>query len=585
MILDTRKLRRLWSYLRPYWRYEALMFVIMVVLTGLSLALPGAIQYMIDSLIPGLVASAGEAVDYTPVFLFGSFLFGIYLLDVLFAWLRDYLGAYIGVAIIRDIRLELFGHVQRLSLQFHSRHQTGEIMSRLLSDVGRLQDLLTVTLLMFLTNLLMLVGIMAYLLHTNWFLTLVAVVPVPLTIYATHRFGLRLNRLVTTMQQTIAELSARLQEAMLGVKTIKAFGRERHEESRVEAIQNRINPLIVNVSKTTSLGVNLVQFINMVGPIVVLAWGVYLVATGGMKLGELIAFYILLTYLYAPVRGLAETHIQVQSAMASADRVFEYLDIPADIVESPTPVHLEKPRGEIRFDSVAFSYGDQGFGLDGLSLVVRPREKIALVGPSGSGKTTIINLLMRFFDPQHGSVCLDGIDVRNLSFVSLRRHIALVEQDPFLFRMSIYDNIAYGFPEAIEADVIAAAKAANIHEFIMELPQGYRTEVGERGVTVSGGERQRLCLARAILKNPTVLILDEATSALDSNSEQLIQESLSHVLADKTAIIIAHRLATIQHVDRIIALDDGRIVDQGTHDELTGRCLLYRELARKQMLL
>lgn len=584
MTPDMSKYRRLWAYLKPYYRLQLLTFLVMVILTGLALALPGAIQYMIDTLIPELVASSDRPIDLTPVLLFGAFLLGIYLLDLLFAWLRDYLVAYVGAEIIKDIRLQLFAHLQRLSLRFHGDHRTGEIMSRLLSDVGRLQDLLTVTLLMLFTNVLMLAGILAYLLHTNWILTLVAVIPVPLTVFTTSRFGNRLNRLMALVQQKMANLSAKLQEALLGIKTIQVYGQEAREAKNVERILRGINPLLVKASVTSSLGVNLAQFINMTGPIVVLSWGVYLVATGDMKLGELIAFYILLTYLYSPVRGLAETHIQVQSAMVSADRIFEYLDVQPDIVEAAKPVTLDTVRGEISLQKVGFFYNSDGFRLDDLSLTVKAHEKVALVGPSGSGKTTIINLIARLFDPCTGSVCFDGINLRDISLSWLRRQIALVEQEPLLFRMSIFENIAYGHPDATEADVVAAARAANIHDFVMGLPEGYRTEVGERGVTLSGGERQRLCLARAVVTNPALLILDEATSALDSNSEKLIQQALKDILADKTAIIIAHRLATIQHVDRIVTLESGRIVDQGTHSELFGRSSLYRELAQNQML-
>lgn len=584
MKIDIKKYKRLWPYLKPYWRPQVLLLLVMMVLTVLTLALPGAIQYMIDKLIPNLISAADHTVDYAKVLWFGAFLLGIYLFEMLFAWARDYLAAYIGISIIRDMRVQLFSHLQRLSLRFFGKHQTGEMMSRILSDVGRLQDLLTNTLLMLFTNILLLLGILGYLLYTNWLLTLIAVIPVPLTAYASNRTGRRLNSLMTTVQEKMAQLSARLQESLMGIRTIKAFGQESRVDKQIEDVHNEINPLAVKVSVTTSLGVNLVQFINMTGPIVVLAWGVYLVATGGMLLGELIAFYILLTYLHSPIRGLAETNMQIQSAMASATRIFEYLDTQPETTESATPVTVTEVRGEYRLDNVGFAYAADKFRIDNLSLTIHAREKVALVGASGSGKTTIINLLMRFFDPESGAVLLDGVDLKDLSHESLRSHVALVEQDPLLFRTSVRDNIAYGYPDATQDEIEAATKAANIHNFISGLPEGYDTEVGERGVTVSGGERQRLCLARAILKNPSVLILDEATSALDSNSEQLIQEALKDICADKTAIIIAHRLATIRNVDRIIAIDNGQIIDQGTHGELLNRCSLYRELAEKQML-
>ncbi len=583
--MNAAKLKRLWSYLRPYWVAESFTLVTMGIIALLSLALPIAIQYMIDTLIPGLINTSGGPVDIQPVVMFVLLLLGLYLSIVFLGWLRDYLVAFVGSNIIRDIRSQLFGHLQRLSLRFYQDHQVGEVMSRTLSDVSRIQDLLTSTLLMFFTNILMLIAVVAYLLHTNWMLTIVALVPVPLTIVLANRYGRKLNLIATGIQQTIASLTARLQESLVSVKTVKAFGQEEREQGRVNKVLDTMTGLFVKSSVTNSLAVNVTHFVNMVGPIIVLGWGVYLVAAGSMKLGELIAFYILLNYLYSPIHSLAETNLQVQTAMASVDRVFEYLDLPEGVVETATPVTLNVTRGEIQIERISFDYGNGGFSFRELSLHIRAKEKVALVGPSGSGKTTLINLIMRFFDPQDGKVLLDGVDLRALSLQTLRNSIALVDQDPVLFKMSILKNIAYGDTSATEEKVIAAAKVANIHDFIMSLPNGYKTEVGERGVTVSGGERQRLCLARAIIKDPAILILDEATSALDSQSEHLIQDSLKKVLADKTAIMIAHRLSTVQHADRIIAMENGHIIDQGKHEELTERCPLYRELAAKQLLL
>ena len=579
MTISTSKARRLWGYLRPYWHLEAVTFLVMAVLAVLTLVVPAAVRYMIDDMLPSLVESPRISV----VLYFGIVLAGIYFAYILFGWLRDYLAAYIGANIIAAMRSQLFLHLERLSLQFYQTHQVGELMSRLISDVNRVQDLLTSTLLMFLTSIFMLIAVLVYLLNIDWLLTLIAIIPVPITILFTNLFGKKLYRITKSLQEAVAQLSARLQEAFLSIKTIKAFGREEFEKGKVDRILSRLTGLYIKDSVTTSLSVNLVNFVNMLGPIVVLAWGAYLVSQGDMKLGALIAFYMLISYLYSPIENLASAAIEVQAAMASVNRIFEYLDIPAAVVEDESPVAIEQVSGRISFESVAFGYDSGNFRFEDFSLTIQPREKVAVVGPSGAGKTTLVNLILRFFDPQGGAVALDGIDMRRLSLRSLRDNIALVDQDPLLFKASLFENIAYSNQGASLEDVIRAARIANIDPFISNLPDRYDSEVGERGVTLSGGEKQRVCLARAILKNPSVLILDEATSALDASSEQMVQESLKQILVDKTAIIIAHRLSTIQHADRIVVLDNGRVVAEGTHAELLENSPLYRDLAEKQL--
>ncbi|HWR82338.1 MAG TPA: ABC transporter ATP-binding protein, partial [Candidatus Deferrimicrobium sp.] len=429
----------------------------------------------------------------------------------------------------------------------------------------------------------MLIAVVIYLVSINWLLTVIAVIPVPLTIVLTNRFGKKLHGITGSFQETIAAFSARLQETFLSIRTVKAFGQETSEKEKADRILSRLTGLYIKNSVTTSLSVNLVNFVSMIGPVVVLSWGTYLIAGGSMKLGALIAFYMLLTYLYSPVQTLASAHVEVQAAMASVDRIFEYLDLPAAVQEATQPVALSRAHGEIAFIKVSFGYPESGFRLDDFNVTLRRREKVALVGPSGAGKTTLVNLILRFYDPESGVITLDGVDLRRLSLRSLRDNLALVDQDPLLFKTTIFNNIAYARPDASLDEVKRAAQIANIHDFITGLPHTYFTEVGERGVTLSGGEKQRICLARAILKDPAVLILDEATSALDSTSERLIQQSLKRILADKTAIIIAHRLSTVQHADRIIVLDKGRIVDQGTHQQLLETAPLYRELAARQL--
>jgi ATP-binding cassette, subfamily B, bacterial MsbA len=581
----TVKVKRLWAFLQPYWKLELLTFLVMVFLSGLVLALPIAVQYLIDDLIPNLRAASSGGVDLQPIVVFAGLLIGIYLAHVALSWGRDYLVGYLAAHIIADIRSKLFLHLETLSLKFFQKHQIGEIMSRLLNDVNRIQELLTSTLLMFLNNVLLLIAILVYLLNVNWQLTLIAIIPVPLTIFFTNRIGGSLNNLSRGMQEANAAISAKVQETLSAVRVVKAFGNEVEERKAFDRVMDRLTQVLVRFSVVRSLSLNLVNFINMIGPIVVLSAGAYLVATGAMKLGALMAFYVLLAYLYSPVQGLAYARIEVASAMASVDRIFEYLDIPPEVTEDPEPTVIAKVRGAIELHGVAFGYDDNAFRFDNFNLKIQAKETVAIVGPSGSGKTTLISLIMRYFDPERGAISIDGVDLRKLSLASLRDNIALVDQDPLLFNASIADNIAYSNANADREQIIRAAKIANIHDFIAGLPDGYDSRVGERGVTMSGGERQRICLARAILKDPPILILDEATSSLDSISEQLIQDALDKILADKTAIIIAHRLSTVQRADRIIALKDGKIVDQGTHQELLEKSLLYQELAQKQLKL
>ncbi|UCG60998.1 MAG: ABC transporter ATP-binding protein [Candidatus Zixiibacteriota bacterium] len=586
-MLPSRKIiKRLWRYLKPYWYLQVATFLVMMVLAGLALAIPAAVKYMIDDLIPQLLATTeGGGINWHPAVWFGLALIVIYFSRVVFGLAQDYMATRIGASIISDVRSELFSHLETVSFWFYQKNQIGEITSRIMSDANRMQNLLAVTLLVFIQNVLLLIGIFVFLLYVNWKMTLVALIPVPLTILASHFFGVKVHELARRLQETIARLQGRLLEALSGLKTVRAFGQEKAEARKVDGVLNSLRDLYVKNSVVTSLAYNLVHFVNMLGPVVVLAWGTYLIASGSMKLGSLMAFYMLLTYLYEPVQDLASINVDVQASMASVNRVFEYLDMPPAITEDPQPVKLENVRGAIEFKNVNFRYNDSGFALEDISLSIQPGETVAIVGPSGSGKTTLVNLLLRFFDTDSGQITIDGVDVRRIELKSLRRCMALVDQDPVLFKMSIFDNIAYSDPDATVDDVEQAARIANIHEFVIGLKGGYGTEVGERGVTVSGGEKQRLCLARAVLRDPPIILLDEATSALDSKSEELIQQALKQLLTNKTAIVVAHRLATVRHADRIIVIDRGRIVDEGTHDALLSSSPLYRELASKQLLL
>ncbi|MEW6413173.1 MAG: ABC transporter ATP-binding protein [Candidatus Zixiibacteriota bacterium] len=585
MLPDKAVLKRLWGYLRPYWHLQVITFLVMMVLAVLALALPAAVQYMIDDLIPHLTETTQNGIDWTPALWFGVILIGIYFLRVVFSAIQDYLATRIGASIINDMRTELFAHLETVSFRFYQQYQMGEIISRILSDVSRIQNLLAVTILRFLQNVLLLLGILVYLLFVDWKLTLVALAPVPLTIVFSNYFGVKAHGIAKRLQETIASFQGRIQESLGGLRTVRAFGQEKAETGKMVGILERLWGLYIKNAVVNSLSYNFVYFLNMLGPVIVLAWGTYLIAVGSMKLGALMAFYMLLAYLYGPVQDLAAINVNVQSAMASVNRVFEYLDLPSAVTQPSQPVILKDVRGAIRLDNVSYRHDGSGFTIENLSLEIGSGETVAIVGPSGAGKTTLINLIMRFFDPDSGIVTLDGVDLKQIDLKALRGYMSLVDQDPLLFKMSIRDNIAYADQNATMEMVEKAARIANIHDFVVSQKKGYDTEIGERGVTVSGGEKQRLCLARAVLNDPPIILLDEATSSLDSKSEELIQQALSQLLKRKTAVIVAHRLATVRHADRIVVMDNGRIVDQGTHDGLMVSSILYRELASKQLLL
>jgi ABC-type multidrug transport system fused ATPase/permease subunit len=575
----------LWSYLKPYWKLELLMFGTMIGLTLVTIAMPLALKYLIDDLIPGLAKEVGSGgnPDVTPVFYYAAFLAGLYAANLVISLGRDYLAGRVGANIIADMRSQLFDHLAHVPLRFFQTNQVGQIMSRLLSDVQRVQSLLTSTFLVLIMNILLVIAVLTVLLVWNWKWALVALIPVPITIILSNRFGISLHRINRVLQETIARLSGRYQESFSAIRTVRAFAQEKREKETTDGILGKLTGLYIRNSVMNSAAVNLVHLTTMLAPIASLSWGAYVVAGGSVLLGTLLAFYILVGYLYSPVQELAQINVEIEASMASVYRIFEYLDIEPAVKEDENPVHLEQIRGHIVFDNVSFRYDQNGFRIEDLSLVIEPGEKVAIVGPSGAGKTTVINLILRFFDPDKGTISIDGVDLRRVGIKNLRTRIGLVDQEPLLFKASLFENIAYGDPDADLDRVIRAARIANIHDFITKLPAGYKNEVGERGVTLSGGERQRVCLARAILKDPPIMLLDEATSSLDTRSEELIQHALEKALEGKTSVIIAHRLATVRHADRIIVMDRGRIVDQGTHEQLLERSPLYSELARKQL--
>jgi ATP-binding cassette subfamily B protein len=517
---------------------------------------------------------------------------------------QTYLSNLVGQRVMQDLRNSLYVHLQRMPLRFFTTTRTGEIQSRLSNDVGGVQSVVTDTASSVLANVVIVLSTIVAMLLLSWQLTLLSLGTLPFFFWLTYRVGKARREVAASTQKSMADLSAITEETLSvsGMLLSKAFGRQRYETDRFRTENERLAGLQIRQQMIGRSFFATIQIFFSITPALV-----YLVAgwvltgpNGGLTPGDIVAFTTLQSRLFFPVGSMLQVGVEVHSAMALFDRIFEYLDLPREIEDSPDAVALprERVRGEVRFRDVFFRYetpsenGEAGDGdgqapsrrwtLEGVDLEIEPGQLAALVGPSGAGKTTMTYLVPRFYDIQSGSVEIDGVDVRRIKLESLAEFIGMVTQETYLFHSSILQNLRYGNPDADEEQLEAAAQAAFIHERIMELPEGYDTLVGERGYKMSGGEKQRLAIARAILKDPRILILDEATSSLDTSSERLVQEALRPLMRGRTTIAIAHRLSTILSADVIFVVDRGRIVERGTHPELVRHGGLYATLYERQ---
>ncbi len=490
---------------------------------------------------------------------------------------------FVGNRAIFDLRSQLFRHVQRLSMRWFERHSHGRIMSRVLYDVDAVQYALSGGLVDILSNTVTLIGVLIWLFVTAPTLALIAISILPIYVANFLLFQRPIRRAAAEARDQYSEVYSILSETVAGIRVVKAFAREQHEARRfVQELRNTIALNIRVARLRTLLSVTSSLLTGLATVAVIYFGGMRMLKTGTMTLGDLIAFNQWLGMLYGPVIALVTVNDQINWVIAAVERIFETLDTVPDIAEPKNPVRLTSIRGEVEFDHVSFAYEPGEWVLEDINLKAEPGKVTALVGPSGSGKTTLVHLIPRFYDPVEGRVLIDGIDVRRISLQFLRRNIGMVLQENFLFSGTIRDNIRYGRPEATDEEVVRAAIAANAHDFIMEFPDGYETVVGERGTRLSGGQRQRIAIARALLRDPRILILDEATAELDSESEALIQEALERLMRDRTTFIIAHRLSTVMNADEIIVLDRGRIVERGTHAELATAGGLYAKLCEVQ---
>lgn len=493
-----------------------------------------------------------------------------------------YMSQYVAQRVMYTLRQQLYSRLLRLSLSFHDRHAVGEMMSRMTNDVLLIQNMVSLQLAdAFATVITLVVGLWLMLV-ISWQLTLLAVVLVPITGYTIAHSGDRMRKAQLAVQQRLASLSTRVQERLLSVRIIQSFAREDYEEQHFADLNARNVEANMRSALILAILRPLVEFIGvagMVGGIAVAGWQVtrhilvaddlatYLIA--GQRVGE----------RFSKIGGV---NLAIQQSLAAARRIFEILDEEPGIRDAPDAAPLARARGHVRFRDLSFAYRTGGQVLNDIDIQVEPGEMIALVGPSGAGKTTLVNLLPRFYDPTAGTIEIDGHDLRHVTLQSLRAQVGIVPQDTILFSGNVYDNIRYGKMDATPEEVYAAARAANAQEFIEALPEGYESDVGERGLRLSGGQRQRIAIARALLKDPAILVLDEATSSLDMESEALVQEALDRLMRGRTTFVIAHRLPTVRNADRILVLADGRIIEEGSHDELLVRGGLYRKLYEMQ---
>lgn len=569
--------KRLGALFAPYWRQQATVLACIVVASALGLVPGFVVAHLIDVAIPR--RNLGQlAIDVAAILISALLAAGIGVL-------QGYLNSLVGEGIMRDIRTTLVGHLHRMPLQFFSGTKTGEIMNRVSNDVDNVDNVVTGTLTSIITNVVLIGTTVVAMFVWNWRLALISVAIVPLMVLPLGPVGRRMYLIRKKTRESRDEIESITQETLSisGITLVKSFARESLERARFYQAGSRLMQLEIDLAMIGRWFLASVTAMVVVGPALVWLGGGWLAILGSLQVGVIVAFVSFIQgRLYGPAAALAGIQVQIVSALAVFERIFEYLDMTPEEYDPPGAIALPEVAGEIAFEDVAFSYDGTRNVLDGISFHVRPGEVAAFVGPSGAGKTTITSLVPRFYDPQKGQVLVDGHDLRGVTLESLRRNIGIVTQETYLFHDTVAANLRYGKPDATDAELEAAARAANIADFIAAMPMQYETVVGERGHKLSGGERQRLAIARVLLKDPRILILDEATSSLDYENEAAIQKALEVAMRGRTSLVIAHRLSTVLAADVIFVVDNGRIVEQGRHATLLARGGLYSRLYRTQ---
>ena len=565
---------RILSYIKPYMhRLIFAMFCTIMAAAG-NLYIPWIIKDMIDEV---LADKNGTMLNWI-----AASIIAIFVVRGLFWYGQNYLMSYVGQSVIIDIRAAVFKKLQRLSVSFYDKNKTGTIMSYVTNDVNALQSAMVENTIEMITEGFILIGSVVAMIYLDWRLTLFTVCTFPVVLGFMEFFGKKIRKTGGRIQECTADITSVLQESVASARVIKSFVREDYEVDRFD-VENRAN-FRANMKNAQLMATltPVVELVAAIGVTMIIWYGGNNVINGTITAGSLVAFLTYAVNISNPIKRLTRVIGNIQKALAAAQRVFMIIDMPEEIAESRDAKQLPEVSGKVEFQNVSFAYDDKGNVITDLSFSVKPGEVIAIVGPSGAGKSTIANLLPRFYDVNKGDIKIDGHSVREVTLDSLREQVGIVPQETMLFNGSVYNNILYGRLDATKEEIEAAAKAANAHDFIMQLTDGYETKLGDRGVNLSGGQRQRIAIARAILKNPRILILDEATSALDTESERVVQEALDRLMVGRTSFVIAHRLSTVKNADKILVLEKGNLVESGTHDELLALDGLYAHLYKIQ---
>ncbi len=594
-------LRRLLGYLIPFWK--DLLFVLLLVIVGAAAQALG--PYLIGQAIDGAIGTRdGVALDRTMLLLLAVYIGGMVASRFQFLMMGQ-----VGQRTLARLRTEIFQAIQRLSLRFFDQHPAGDLMSRLVNDTDVLNQLLSQGLVQVLGSLFGLVGILIAMLALDWRLALMSMIVIPIMLVLTNVFAQLSRRAFRRTREAIGDVSSEIQEEIAGVKIAQAFNRTAVNQQRFQQRNAANRDANVNATAITSAFTPAIDVLSTVATAIVAGYGGYLALQGSITVGVVVAFLTYVQQFFRPIQALSSFYTTAQASLAASERIFDLIDTPADLLDSPGAKAMAPIVGRVEFDHVSFSYGARplsfvsgqlqntannrqpttdngqpttGYQLNDISLIAEPGQTVAIVGPTGAGKTTLVNMIGRFYDVDDGAVLIDGVDIRAVTRASLRSQMGVVLQDSFLFSGTVAENIRYGRLDATDAEVEAAARAAHAHDFIARLPEGYQTKLGERGGTLSQGQRQLLGIARALLADPRILVLDEATSSVDTRSEALIQSALKRLLAGRTSFVIAHRLSTIRDADQVLVMQAGRIVERGTHDELLQRGGMYAELYRRQ---